>query len=195
MHLGQPQGLTFKFKIKLLINSMEKSGGLSDVSLFVRLREGLFHMPASEKNVAAGNLKRFDEDCVESDVSPCGSFVIGCSSKGKVTVWDVEGNKLIEEVFADVANVSFSKKSRFAVVTHGASKDTKIKVYRLGTKEASVADSDIRYRDWLHEERQALRLLFRRRGSYGRPESSELAAGLRCEGWVQSDRYYGDCTI
>ena len=119
---------------------MEKSGGLSDVSLVVRLREGLFHMPASEKNVVAGNQRRFEEDCVESDVSPCGSFVIGCSSKGKVTIWDLSGNKLVEEVFADVANVSFSRMSRFAVVTHGASKDTRIRVYRLGTKEVAVRD-------------------------------------------------------
>ena len=121
---------------------MEKSGSASEVSLLVRAKAGLFHMASQEKNLEAGCLRRFEKDCSDSDLSDCGTYVIGTTSTGLVRVWDFNGKVHFEEQFKDVSNVSFSRRSAFVVVTHGTGKETKVRVVRLAGREVGFDEQE-----------------------------------------------------
>jgi uncharacterized protein with WD repeat len=105
------------------------------MSLVIRYREGLMHTPWDNKAPLVGGKTQFINDCIESDISSCGTYVMGVGNNGKFAIFTYDGSVLIEDNFKEIANCYFSKTNAFAVVTHGASKETKVTIFRLANKD------------------------------------------------------------
>ena len=91
-------------------------------------------MPDNEKSIVAGHRKKFLQDCVDSDLSPDGAYVMGYSSEGLFKIFGFDGTLIAEDKFKDVSNCYFTKASKLAVVTHGAGKETSVTVFNLKVK-------------------------------------------------------------
>jgi WD40 repeat protein len=64
---------------------------------------------------------------------------MGYTPKGLFSLFLIDGTKLIDGSFSDVANCFFSHGNKFAVVTHGSGKETKVTIYRIATKEVGLS--------------------------------------------------------
>lgn len=96
-------------------------------------------MSPLEKNLVVSCKRQYLSECASSDFSSCGTYIMGYTSKGQFSLFKMDGTKLIEATYADIANCFFSKYNKFVVVTHGSGKETKVTMHKIATKEVAAA--------------------------------------------------------
>ena len=109
-----------------------------EVSLVVRSKEGLFHTAPLEKNLVVGSKRQFLSECADSDISSCGTLIMGFTPKGELSIFKFDGTKILDASFTDLTNCYFSKGNKFVVATHGSGKATKVTIFRISNKEVAA---------------------------------------------------------
>ena len=111
-------------------------------------------MPADEKSLAVGHKRKYLNDCIDSDISFDGTFIMGYTSLNVFKIFKFDGTCLVDQQMKDISNCYFSKGGKLAIVTFGSSKETSVTIYSLLTldvRQSLLIDFDSEY--WIHEER------------------------------------------